>query len=102
MSVNLTALTIEQVIAKMQRSQVQLLSTMIDDLKFVGAPITALAPLEALQSETSKRDPSFFNDAENFQQATISALNVQKEVFERLTEKRSWVEEALDKTNKSE
>ena len=47
-SVNLNALTIEEVVAKMQRSQLQLLSTMIDDLKFGGAPITALAPLEAL------------------------------------------------------
>ena len=60
-SVNLNSLTIEPVIAKMQRSQVQLLSTMIDDLKFGGAPRPALAPLDALCSELSKRDASYFN-----------------------------------------
>lgn len=70
LSVNLTALTIEQVVAKMQRSQVQLLNTMIDDLRFGGAPQPALAPLDALRSELSKRDASFFNEADNFLAAT--------------------------------
>ena len=65
--------------AQMQRSQVQLLSTMIDELAFAGAPRPALAPLTALRSELSKRDPSHFNDAETFKAATAKALDVQNE-----------------------
>ena len=66
--------------AQMQRSQVQLLSTMVEELRFAGAPRPALAPLEALRSELSKRDPSYFNDAENFKESTTEALDVQREV----------------------
>ena len=65
--------------AQMQRSQVQLLSTMVDELAFAGAPRLALAPLTALHSELSKRDPSFFNDAMNFKESTTEALDVQRE-----------------------
>ena len=90
LSVNLTALTIEEVIAKMQRSQVQLLSTMVDELRFAGAPRAAVAPLSALRSEVSKRDPSYFNDAENFREATMEALAVQKEVFLLLSSEKVW------------
>jgi len=106
LSVNLTAMTIDQVIAKvcrngwsfgvvnqvylppmpfappraqMQRSQVQLLSTMVDELAFAGAPRPALAPLTSLRSELSKRDPSYFNNAENFKESTTEALDVQRE-----------------------
>ena len=71
LSVNLSALTIEETVAKMQRSQVQLLGNMVDELAFAGAPKPALAPIAALRSELSKRDPSYFNDAENFKEATI-------------------------------
>ena len=63
----------------MQRSQVQLLSTMVEELAFAGAPRPALAPLTALRSELSKRDPSYFNDAENFKDSTAEALDVQRE-----------------------
>ena len=63
----------------MQRSQVQLLSTMVEELTFAGAPLPALAPLTALRSELSKRDPSYFNDAENFKDSTAEALDVQRE-----------------------
>ena len=66
--------------AQMQRSQVQLLSTMVEELAFAGAPRPALAPLTALRSELSKRDPSYFNDAENFKDSTTEALDVQREV----------------------
>ena len=65
--------------AQMQRSQVQLLSTMVEELAFAGAPRPALAPLTALRSELSKRDPSYFNDAENFKDSTAEALDVQRE-----------------------
>ena len=57
--------------AQMQRSQVQLLSTMVEELAFAGAPRPALAPLTALRSELSKRDPSYFNDAENFKDSPL-------------------------------
>ena len=65
--------------AQMQRSQVQLLSTMVDELAFAGAPRPALAPLTSLRSELSKRDPSYFNNAENFKESTTEALDVQRE-----------------------
>lgn len=91
LSVNLTALTIEEVVAKMQRSQVQLLGNMLTELRFAGAPMPALAPLAALRSELLKREPSHFNDAENFKEATTQALDVQREVFGLLSEERSWL-----------
>jgi hypothetical protein len=33
---------------------------MVDELSFAGAPKPALAPIVALRSELSKRDPSYF------------------------------------------
>ena len=46
---------------------------------YARAPRPALAPLTALRSELSKRDPSYFNDAENFKDSTAEALDVQRE-----------------------
>ena len=41
-SVNMVSLTLQQVIAKMQRSHVQLLSLLRDDLRVPGSPLAAL------------------------------------------------------------
>ena len=43
---NLQAMTIEQVVGKMQASHLQLISMLADEFRFGGAPERALAPLE--------------------------------------------------------
>ena len=40
-----------------------------------------------------KREPSWFNVAENFGNATQKALETQAEVFERLSQRETWAEE---------
>ena len=60
-SVNLNALTIEQVIGKMQMGYVSLVSTMLGELKHCSAPPKALAPLQAVLDNAKRRGHAFFN-----------------------------------------
>ena len=53
-SVNLMALTIEQVIGKMQAKHISLVSTMLGELKHC-APAKALAPLQAVLEDAKRR-----------------------------------------------
>ena len=59
-SVNLNALTIEQVIGKMQMGHISLVSTMLGELKHF-APAKALAPLQAVLDNAKRRGLAFFN-----------------------------------------
>ena len=61
LSANLRSLTIEQVVAKMQTSNLSLLDTISDSLRFAGAPADSLSPLHALRSEMSQRGPTWFS-----------------------------------------
>ena len=55
LSVNLQALTLEQVVSKMQRSHGTLLESLIGELRLVGAPERALRPLATVRARVAPR-----------------------------------------------
>jgi ankyrin repeat protein len=83
-SVNLNSLTIEPVVAKMQRSHLQLLDMLSDGLRFAGVPARAMQSLTALKSSAEQREPAWFNFTTNYLNATEQALNEQAKVFRSL------------------
>jgi hypothetical protein len=83
-SVNLNSLTIEPVIAKMQRSHVQLLELLTDSLRFAGVPARFMQSLTALRAVAEERGPAWFNSTSNYLDATKQALSKQVEVFHHL------------------
>ena len=85
-SVNLNALTIEQVIAKMQTSHLQLLELLTTDLRFAGVPLDALTPLTSLKLEAEQRTPDWYNSTSNYNTATSLALTKQVAVFRMLVD----------------
>ena len=90
LSVNLNALTIEQVISKLQRSHVQLLDSMADELHFAGAPIAALAPFARLQGQAQVRGREYFNDAGLFKIATNEAIDAGAASLALLGHRSTW------------
>ena len=90
LSINQTNLTLEQVAAKMQKSHLDLLRLLIDDLKHSGAPDHTVDMLRSLENEQSKVEPEWFNSAENFASATSRALNKQQEVYEIIGKPTTW------------
>ena len=63
-SVNLQSLTVEQVVAKMQKSHTQLLHLLTDNLRFASVPQKALEPLVTLKMEAQHREPEVTHPAE--------------------------------------
>ena len=55
LSTNLNALTIDEVVAKMQRSHVQLVELLIADLRHAGCPTRTLVTLEGRRDEATRR-----------------------------------------------
>jgi len=95
-SLNLNAMTLEQHVAKMQRSHQQLLSVIIDDLRFMGAPASSVCQLESLAKEVAESDPAQFNRSDAYNRATTAAIERQKTVLVRLSQAESWEEEWED------
>ena len=92
LSVNLRSLTLEDVVAKMKHSHLQLIDMLIDELVFAGAPARALTPLRSVREEADRRANDHYNVAENFQAATNEALVAQRAVFDLLGDERYWRE----------
>ena len=86
--INLTNQTIEQTIARMQHSHVQIIEGMLQD--FREAPPRALEPLLALRHEAERRDAAWFNESDNFIQATSAVLRGRREAFSRLGLRETW------------
>ena len=83
-SSNLQAKTIEQVVAKMQGSHLQLLDLLTSDLRFAGVPADVLVPLSTLEVKANRRDPEWFNSTRNYEDATKEAFDQQMVVFKSL------------------
>ena len=66
LSVNLNALTLEQVIDKLKRSQLDLVKVVHDDLARQGHRDAAVARLDSLRAQLRAREGSWFNDAANY------------------------------------
>ena len=77
------------VIAKMQHSHLQLLELLTDGLRFAGVPARAMQPLTSLRPLAMQRDPSWFNQTSNYEEATDLALKKQAAVFEYLANKNN-------------
>ena len=88
-SVNLNSLVIEDVIAKMQRSHMQLVELLTSDLRFAGVPADALMPLTMLKVEVDLSDASMFNSTHYYREATNRALERQGQVFSLLADEHS-------------
>ena len=61
----------------MQTSHLQLITMLIDEFRFAGAPPRALAPLESLKIDAQNEEAIWYNVPRNFQQATQEALSAQ-------------------------
>ena len=84
LSVNLTSITVEQVVAKMQRSHQTLLSLLSNSFKAELPPVSpaldALTPLLHLEDRASNIDPHQFNNIDFYDSSTRLALEAQGEV----------------------
>ena len=89
--INQGALTLGEVIAKMQRSHLQLVELLSADLKFSGAPPRALVALEAARSHAAKREPEHFLVPTHYRTATELAFTAQGEAFTALGTPDVWV-----------
>jgi hypothetical protein len=96
LSVNLTTPTIEQVIAKMQSANIQLLDNIRANVLQANPPPRVLLALDGLRGTQAARDPAFFNEASNFRSATEIALSEQKEAFAVLADEELWSEVAME------
>ena len=79
LNANLTALTIEQVIAKMQRSHMQMLDTMIDRQK-QDLTEEEVGPLLSLKDRAEARGGEWFNSPDKFELATNQAMEAQRAI----------------------
>ena len=57
--------------AKFRTAFLELLQTIIDNVKYGGAPAHALEPLRQLKASSEKRNHSWFSNAANFEEAVI-------------------------------
>lgn len=87
---NQNAPTIDAVISRLQSSHLQFLDLHMEEFKRTDAPETALAPLNTLKQSAKKRDAKWFNEAENYLEATGKALDAREEVFSLLAERKYW------------
>ena len=92
-SVNLMSQTIEQVVAKLQRSHLDLLRLIVDAFRFAGTPRRPLARLEGLRSEGDMHEAEWFNVPANYEGATSKAIQLQKETYEELATEGAWRDE---------
>jgi len=90
LSVNLNALTIEQVISKMLRSHTSLLDSLLAKLRFCGSPDGCLQPLLDLRHASKARGREFFNEPSLFVGATQEALDAKRACVEQLGQLDSW------------
>jgi ankyrin repeat protein len=86
------AKTIEQVVAKMRTSHLELIGLMSESFELAGAATKAYQPLLTLAAKARRRPPGWFNVAANFAHATESALAMQKRVFAKLGHRESWAD----------
>ena len=92
LSINLNNATIEEVVAKMQSSALELLELVWDDFTFNGAPSRALEPLDVCERIYEHEDPEWFNLSENYERAVQTVLHSKEAVFHLLTDKSIWSE----------
>ena len=90
LSVNLNALTIEQVISKMLRSHVSLVDSFLAKLRFAGSPEPCLQPLLDLRERSGVRGREFFNEPSLFVDATKEALDAKHACITQLGQTTSW------------
>ena len=88
---NQKAATIDQVVSRLQNSHVQFVDLLMEQFTRADSPSEALKPLKTLKSSALKREPKWFNEAENYREATDKALSAKEEVFNQL--KKSAEEE---------
>ena len=105
LSVNLTSITVEQVVAKMQRSHQTLLSLLSNSFKAELPPdspaLDALTPLLHLEDRAANIDPHQFNNIDFYDSSTRLALEAQGEVLLRLSHAGAWGEADASRRNKA-
>ena len=79
LNVNMMSQTIEEVIAKMQRSHLQMLDTMIAR-QMLDLTEQEVGPLHSLRDKAMAVDATWFNNPENFEAATNFAMDAQRQI----------------------
>jgi hypothetical protein len=94
LNVNMVSQTIEEVIAKMKQSHIQMLETMIAKQQ-QDLTEAEVAPLHSLRDKVESGDPLWYNSPENFEAATNKAMEAQRQiVIEGVKSKRLRMKEA--------
>ena len=91
-SINLTALPIEQTLARMKRSHLDLCDLMLHDLNAV-VPNSVLVGLSSLRDQAASRDAEWFNLSSHFRDATHAALDARQSVLDGLSRPEIWQSE---------
>ena len=84
LSCNLHDLTIEQVIAKMKKTHLDLVHTIKMDMLLLGFSESALRPLAEHSKKYNNQAGQRFNSADNYKLATNDALDAKLEVCSQL------------------
>ena len=80
---------IEQVVAKMKNSHLQLLELLGDDLLQAGAPKALLTPLSSLRAQQAQHEPTWFTVPEHYMEATRRAFEERRMIFRDATSRGS-------------
>ena len=80
---NPRAVTIEQIVSKLQRSHVTLLDLLLDDLRACDVPERTLLSLDGLREDAAQLEPSWFLGSSNLQAAFTAAMDARQKVRRR-------------------
>ena len=90
LAVNLTAPTIEQVVAKLQRSHLSLIGLLTDGLRAAAAPERALKAMHASQQLAASLEPQVFNEPDRYLEATNHAFAMHRYALASMTKEAVW------------
>jgi len=96
-SVNLNALTMDEVINKMQRTHVDLLQLFKNTIEYAKVHPAILAPLDKARLDAERREGAWFNNSDNFRAATAEAFKARDDVFGDLLKKTQEGKDLLKK-----
>ena len=93
LSVNLATPSIEFVVSKMRSANLQQLEQIRKDMANLHVPRRVTCALDGLYNARSHADPSWFNVANNFREATQSTIELGEEAFAVLSSEELWKNE---------
>ncbi len=93
--------TLQEILARLKRSHLQLIDTYIDDMKSCEVPEKALGRLRALANTHKRYEQSYYNNPDKFRASTTAAVDAQRQALSRLAHPSTWDEVSGDTAEKA-